>query len=425
MNHRSLAMKFDFPTSWRHGRGLSGKSGPIIKDLGCSKTLLLTDKLLVDLGVVKPVITSLEQSKLEYLLRDDVTEEPTVGFFEALVEDLDLEDFDSILAVGGGSVIDVAKGLAVIAQFGGRIRDYGGLDNIPESLTRKIIAVPTTSGTGSEISDGIVLIDEKVQSKFLVLSTRICPAVAITDPEITISMPPHITANSGVDALTHAIESYLSKDASIASELFSIRAIELIGSGLKRAYYHGEDIDAREAVQVGSTMAMIAGMNAHMGLCHAMVMPLCALYHIPHGQACGMVLPHVLAYNEDAHEIKVARIFKALGFMDAETDTPVSRAESTTTRKTGGLDFNAVGGKRQGREVPHLLKNNAVWKTQSYQRLNVLLDEVGISARLSDFGYSENHMQTIVQETFNSVQCQFNPRKTSEEDIIGIVKKMI
>ena len=388
MNQKSLAMKFDFPTSWHHGRGLSGKSGSVLRDLGCNRTLLLTDKLLVDLGVVKPVVTSLARSNLEYLVRDDVTQEPTVGFFETLVESLDLEDFDSILAVGGGSVIDVAKGLAVIAQFGGRIRDYGGLDKIPESLTRKIVAVPTTSGTGSEISDGIVLIDEKVQSKFLVLSTRLCPDVAITDPEITKSMPPNITANSGVDALTHAIESYLSKDASIVSERFSIRAIELIGSGLKRAYYDGDDIDAREVVQIGSTMAMIAGMNAHMGLCHAMVMPLCALYNIPHGQACGMVLPHVLGYNEDAHEIKVTHIFKALEFVDAEADKPVSRAES-------------------------------------YHRLNALLDEVGISARLSDFGYREDHMQTIVQETSNSVQCQFNPRKASEADIMGIVKKMI
>ena len=388
MNQRSLAMKFDFPTSWRHGRGLSGKSGSILRDLGCNKTLLLTDKLLFDLGVVKPVVTSLEQSNLEYLLCDDVTEEPTVGFFETLVKNLDLEEFDSILAVGGGSVIDVAKGLAVIAQFGGHIRDYGGVDKIPEPLTRKIIAVPTTSGTGSEISDGCVLIDEKIQSKFLVLSTRLCPAVAITDPEITKSMPPHITANSGVDALAHGIESYLSMDASVASELFSIRAIELIGRGLKRAYYHGEDIDARETVQIGSTMAMIAGMNAHMGLCHAMVMPLCALYHIPHGQACGMTLPHVLAYNEEANDEKITNIFRALEFVEAEADISVSRAES-------------------------------------YQRLNELLTEVGIMARLSDFGYSEDHMQTIVDETFNSVQCQFNPRKTSEEGIIGIVKKMI
>lgn len=381
-------MQFDFPTSWHHGRGLSGECGSILTELGCSKTLLVTDRQLVDLGVVNPVVSSLEKSNLEYLLCDDVTAEPTVDFFETLVGNFDLKEVDSILAVGGGSVIDVAKGLAVIAQFGGRIRDYGGRDKIPGPLTRKIITVPTTSGTGSEISDGVVLIDEKIQSKFLVLSPRLCPAVAITDPEMTKSMPPKITAISGVDALTHAIESYLSKDASVASELFSIRAIELIGSGLKRAYDNGEDIDAREVVQVGATMAMIAGMNAHMGLCHAMVMPLCALYRIPHGQACGMALPHVLGYNEGANEKKVANIFRALEFVDADDETPASR-------------------------------------TGAYQMLCSFLEEIAINARLSDFGYREDQMQTIVQETFNSVQCQFNPRKVSEEDIIGIVKKMI
>lgn len=387
MDRAFPGIKFDFPTSWRHGRGLAARCGAVIRDLGCRRTLLLTDRRLVDVGVVQPVVASLEQAGVEYLLRDDVTEEPTVRFFETLAENLDLEEFDSFLAVGGGSVIDVAKGLAVIARFGGHIRDYGGIDRIPGPLTRKIVAVPTTAGTGSEISDGSVLIDEKTQSKFLVLSTRICPAVAITDPEMTRTMPPDITANSGVDALTHAIESYLSRDASVASELFSIKAVELIGKGLKRAYDHGDDMDARETVQIGSTMAMIAGMNAHMGLCHAMIMPLCALYHIPHGQACGMVIPHVLAYNEGVRKTKVARIFRALEFIGAD-DTPV------------------------------LLK-------EAHRRLQELLDGVGVTARLRDFGFREEHMQTIVKETLNSVQCQFNPREPSGEEIAGIVKALV
>ncbi len=201
-------------------------------------------------------------------------------------------------------------------------------------------------------------------------------------------MPPEITANSGVDALTHGIESYLSKDANVATRLFSLKAIELISSGLKTAYHNGKIIDAREAVQIGSTMAMVAGMNAHMGLCHAMVMPLCALYHIPHGKACGMVIPHVLAYNAEVAEEKVVDIFKAMGMIEEEGK------DDTLNR------------------VP-------------YQMLDSMLEEVRISARLRDFGYVDNHMQIIVQETFNSVQCQFNPRKPSEEDIVRIVKKMI
>jgi alcohol dehydrogenase len=317
-----------------------------------------------------------------------VTIEPTVSLFDRIVEKLDLSRFDSVLAVGGGSVIDVAKALAVVAQFGGHIRDYAGFDKIPAPLDRKIIALPTTAGTGSEVSDGSVLIDEAVQTKFLVLSTWICPTLAITDPELTKSMPPKVTANSGVDALTHAIESYLSKDASVASELFSLRAVALISEGLKTAYSHGDDIDARETVQIGSTMAMVAGMNAHMGLCHAMIMPLCALYHMPHGQACGMVLPHVLAFNEEVARDKVADIFRVMGFMDKEAG------------------------------------ENAL-ESACYKKLEDFLGEMDITAKLRDFYYRDEHMQTIVQETFNSVQSQFNPRTPSEEDLIRIVKQII
>ena len=388
MSQKDFAMQFDFPTSWRHGRGLAAETGSILKDLGCKKTLLVTDRLLVDLGIVKGVVASLEDANNAYTLCDDVTIEPTVSLFETLVDKLDLQSFDSILAVGGGSVIDVAKALAVIAQFGGHIRDYAGFGRIPEPLERKVIAVPTTAGTGSEVSDGIVLIDEAKQTKFLVLSTWLCPTVAITDPVMTMSMPPKITANSGVDALTHAIESYLSRDASVVSEAFSLGAIKLISSGLQRAYENGKDLDARETVQIGSTMAMVAGMNAHMGLGHAMIMPLCALYHIPHGQACGMVLPHVLAFNEGVEKEKTADIFRAMGFLKERTDR-------------NGVD-------RSG-----------------YQGLDNLLEGVGIPAKLSDFGYQEDHMGTIIQETLNSVQCQFNPQTPSEEDIVNIVKQII
>jgi alcohol dehydrogenase class IV len=154
MIHNDLAMQFDFPTSWRHGRGLAAKSGRIVKDLGCKNTLLVTDSMLVKLEVVRPVIESLKTFNIDYTLCDDVTIEPTVTLFENLVDKFDLKKFDSVLAVGGGSVIDVAKALAIVAQFGGHIRDYSGLNKVPAPLERKIIAVPTTAGTGSEISVG-------------------------------------------------------------------------------------------------------------------------------------------------------------------------------------------------------------------------------------------------------------------------------
>lgn len=189
-------MRFDLPTSWRHGRGLAAQTGSVLRELGCSRALLVTDRELVDRGIAAPVTASLDTHAIEYAVCDEVATEPTVVLFESLAANWDLSEFDSVLAVGGGSVIDAAKGLAVVAQFGGHIRDYAGFDTVPAPLTRKIVAVPTTAGTGSEISDGSVWIDEARHTKFLVLSTRICPTVAITDPQITRSMPPRITANS-------------------------------------------------------------------------------------------------------------------------------------------------------------------------------------------------------------------------------------
>ncbi|UCE64203.1 MAG: iron-containing alcohol dehydrogenase, partial [Nitrospirota bacterium] len=316
------------------------------------------------------------------------TIEPTVSLFEDIVKKLDLKKFDSVIAVGGGSVIDVAKGLAVIAKCGGSIRDYAGFDKVPDYPDWKSIMIPTTAGTGSEISEGVVLIDEFIQSKILVLSLKICPTIALTDPEMTISMPPNITVNCGIDALVHAIESYTSIDANALTEPISLRAIELISQGLKPAYEHGDDLDAREAMQIGSTMAMVAGMNAHMGLCHSLAMPLCAIYHMPHGQACGMALAPVLEFNSVVVKEKVMNIFEVMGFMDKDA------GDDTLT-------------------------------SDCYEKIESFLKEIQISARLSDFGFKDEHMETIVKETMKAVQRQFNPRKPTEKDIAGIVKRMI
>lgn len=385
-------MRFDLPTSWRHGRGLASETGSVLRGLGCVRTLLVTDRMLVEKGVVAPVVASLDGAKIDYTVCREVTAEPTVALFERLVGDgggssllPHLREFDSMLAVGGGSVIDVAKALAVVAQFGGHIRDYAGFDKIPQPLSRKIVAVPTTAGTGSEVSDGSVWIDEARHTKFLVLSIRICPTVALTDPEMTVSMPPRITVTSGVDALTHAIESYVSVDAGAASEVFSLRAVELIAGGLERAFIRGDDLEARESMQLGATMAMIGGMNAHMGLGHAMVMPLCGLYHMPHGLACGMVLPHVLEFNAEVADAKVVRVLAAL-----ET----------------GTGEDARGPAR-------------------YRGLEDLLASVGMTGRLRDFGYQAEHKEIIVRETLNSVQYHFNPRTASEDELARLVERMV
>jgi alcohol dehydrogenase class IV len=195
---------------------------------------------------------------------------------------------------------------------------------------------------------------------------------------MTLSMPPQITARSGTDALVHATESYISKGAGPASELFALRAIELIGRNLAAVYQDGQDLDLREKMQIGATMAMTGAMNSKAGLCHALAMPLCALYHMPHGQAVGMALPVVLAYNAPVVGDKIDRIFQAMGFAD-----------------------------------------------DGFAQLDALLTRVGVSARLADFGFQESHLPTIVQETLNSAQRPPNPRDPTPEDIADIVRRML
>lgn len=374
---RSIAA-FDFPTSWRHGRGLAARAGEVLAQLGCRKPLVLSDQMLLSLGVVEPVLASLREAKIDYTVCDAVNYEPTVALFDGIVTQLDLKQFDAVLAVGGGSVLDVAKGLAVIGSFGGHIRDYAGFDKVPGVPPIKVVTVPTTSGTGSEISDGVVLIDEARDTKFLVISKKICPTAALTDPLMTVTMPPRVTAFSGTDALVHATESYISKGAGPATELFAIRAIELLSRNIAAACRNGQDLDLREKMQIGATMAMTAAMNSKLGLCHAMAMPLCALYHMPHGQAVGMTLPAVLAYNAPAAGAKIDAIFQAMGF-------------------SGG----------------------------GFEQLETLLTQIGVSARLGDMGFKESHMKTIVAETLGSAQRPTNPRDPSPEDVAAIVRRLV
>jgi alcohol dehydrogenase len=194
---------------------------------------------------------------------------------------------------------------------------------------------------------------------------------------MTKSMPPHVTACSGMDALVHAIESYISRGSNPVTELFAQRAIRLISKGLWPAYINGDDMEARENMQIGATMAMTAAMNSYLGLCHAMAMPLCALYNIPHGQVCGILLPHVLEYNSEVVKEKIDQVFSIAGIKD------------------------------------------------SYNDINKLLDSIGLSAKLKDFGYKENHLDTIIKETLRSAQCPTNPMIPTKNDIAEIVKKIV
>lgn len=378
-------INFYLPTHWLHGIGYAQKVGQVLKDRNASRPLVLTDTLLVKLGVLDPVLQALKDAGITYVVCDKVTAEPSVLAFDALVRELDLKQFDSIVAVGGGSVIDVAKGLAVVAKFGGSIRDYAGKDKMPASPDWINVTIPTTAGTGSEVSDGGVFIDAEYNTKFIMMSKRVCATVALTDPLMTVTGPPKITAYSGVDALVHASESYVSRYADETSRLFSRRAIELISRYLPVAYADGQNLEARNAMQIGSTMAMIAGSNVYCGLCHSLAMPLCGTYHMPHGQACGMSLPFVLKYNAVAATESVRGVLSAMGFWDA------------------------------------FLPEQAAFDA-GYQKVEEFLNSLGISTALSDFGFDEAHLVDIATSTLESIQCPPNPRTPTHAEIMELVK---
>jgi alcohol dehydrogenase class IV len=381
MSSRIDKMKFSFnlPTSWVHGIGLSSEIDSFLKDLGVKCPVIITDKRLVNVGVLEPIYNSLKKADINYTIIDEVTSEPTVKFFDLLSKKLKEMDFDSFIAVGGGSVMDVAKGLRIIAEFGGSIRDYAGLNKISGKIEYPLIAIPTTSGTGSEVSVGAVFIDEENKTKFAVVDVNNCPTLALTDPELTTTMPPSITAITGIDALVHAAESYVSRQANPVTEPIALQAINLIGNSIEKAVSNGNDIKARECMQLGSTLAMISASNAQLGLCHALGMPLCAIYGMPHGQAVGMVLPYVLELNKSTVPDKIKNIFSQLNYTDKE--------------------------------------NN-------FTKIEELINKMGIFSPLSKYGFNENQIPNIVKGTLNSFQTPNNPSEVTEQDVINIINKI-
>ena len=375
---------FSLPTHWLHGLDYARKAGELLRQKNVKHPLVLTDSLLVKLGTVAPVLESLAACGFAYDICDKFTAEPTVKHFDATAKELNLKKYDAVVAVGGGSVLDSAKALAVIAKFGGSVRDFAGRDKIPAAPDWVNISIPTTAGTGSEVSDGGVFIDEDRNSKFIMMSKKVSATVALTDPLMTVSMPPGVTAVSGSDALVHAVESYLSRYANPVSRLFSGRAVRLISSYLPVAYADGHNLEARNAMQVGSTMAMSAGCNVYLGLCHSIAMPLCGLYHMPHGQACGMCLPFVLKYNAATVPQQVKEVLTLMGLWD--TTLP----------------------------APEAFENG-------FALVEQFLNDIGIKTHLSPFGFNPNDVDAIAASTLNSLQCPPNPRTPTHNEIAELV----
>jgi len=294
------------------GCGAAEQVGEESEKLGRKRCLVVTDRALVKLGMLDGITRALERSGIGFTLFDGVLAEPTVEFVREGLEIYRENGCDFLLAVGGGSPIDTAKAIAIMATNPGSIEDYQGLGKIKQRGS-PVIAIPTTAGTGSEVTPFTIITDTKRDVKMLIGSPYLMPEIAIVDPLLTLSLPREITAATGIDALTHAIEAYVSRQAQPMSDIFALSAIELIGANLRRAWSDGSDIEAREKTMLGALQAGIAFGNSSVALVHGMARPIGACFHVPHGASNAALLGVVMDFSLEGNPARYADIARAMG----------------------------------------------------------------------------------------------------------------
>ena len=303
---------FRIPNAVITGSGSSKQVGDECKKLNLKKALIVTDRNQVRLGILDGVLESLQQSGVAYAVYDGVNMEPVVEYVQEGLEALRGNGCDCLLAVGGGSPMDTAKAISVMATNEGSIEDYMGLGKVPRK-GRPVIAVPTTAGTGSEVTPFTIITDTKRDVKMLIGSPFLMPEIAIVDPQLTVLLPPDITAATGIDALTHAIEAYVSVKAQPISDLFCLAAIELIAGNLQQAWADGKNLEARENTMMGALMGGIAFSNSSVALVHGMARPIGAYFHVRHGASNATLLGTVMEFSLEGNPTRYARIAEAMG----------------------------------------------------------------------------------------------------------------
>jgi len=302
---------FHMPPALIIGSGASGQVGEEARKMGEGMCLIVTDDVLLKLGVVGNIKQTLSQSGIAFAIYSGVSTEPTVEFVEEGLSIFRESGCHFILAIGGGSAIDAAKAISVMASNTGSIVDYQGINRI----TRRgvpLIAIPTTAGTGSEVTQAAIINDTKRDVKMLLMSPFLVPQEAIVDPLLTLSMPRSLTAATGIDALTHAIEAYVSVKAQPMSDIFALSAIELICGNLREAWSNGNNIEAREKMMLGALQAGIAFGNSSVALVHGMSRPIGACFHIPHGVSNAALLSVVTEFSLMGNPVRYAQVAKAM-----------------------------------------------------------------------------------------------------------------
>lgn len=380
-----MAYQFQTPTKIISGIGSTAEIIKELNDLHAKKVLLITDPGLVQAGVAQQVVEMLKQAAVEVEIFDAVEPDPSIQVATKAAEMAKNVKANVLIALGGGSAIDTAKSAALLVTNGGYLKDYAGVNKVVKPIL-PLIAVPTTAGTGSEVTIFAVMSDPEKQEKFTISSALIAPAVAVLDPLLTLKLPPSVTAFTGMDALTHAIEAFTSSIAQPPTDALALSAIKLVLKHLPVAVGRGDNIKARDGMLQASLLAGIAFNNAFLGLAHAIASPLGGHFHVPHGLANAVMLPYVMEYNLPTAVRRYAEIGCALG-LQAVGDTPRAVAEKTVAAITQ------------------------------------LARDINIPEKLSNIGAKEELLPLVARDALKSIQLKFNVRNASEKEILALLQK--
>ncbi|SIS13493.1 Alcohol dehydrogenase, class IV [Peribacillus simplex] len=342
------------------GTGSIAQIGEQAKKLNATKVIIITDKIIRQTGLLSKVTEPLAALGFKADIIDDVVPEPPFENLEQMVTHMEGKGYDLLIGVGGGSALDITKVLSVMLTNKGNVRDMVGIEKI-ENPGVPTILVPTTSGTGSEVTYNAIFTDTRDMVKKGIVSPYLLPKVAIVDAELTLTLPPAVTAATGMDALVHAVESYTAIRADELTDGIALQAIKLISRSLRKAVYNGKDLKAREDMAMGSLLAGISLGNAGVGAVHALAYPLGGKFKVPHGVANSLLLPFVMKYNAVADLEKFSEVAKAMG----------ENVEGLSLREAAD---------------------------RAVQALAQLSEDVGIPASLKDVGVTPSDIPALAEE---------------------------
>lgn len=389
MKGMEIVMKqfnYKIPQNVEFGLGSLKRLPEIAKESDSDHVFLISDHGLDEIGVVKKVQDILEDGGIKYTTYLEVTPNPTVAIVDEATAQYKECGATSIIALGGGSPIDVAKAVGVLVNYGGKITDYEGNHKVPGAIV-PMIAIPTTAGTGSEVTASCVITDESRKYKLSVFSYEILPKYAILDPELIMTAPASIAAACGIDAMIHALEAYLSRNATPFSDAMAEKALELIGRNIRPFVANRQDEEAACAMMAGCNFAGIAFAWARLGNVHAMSHPVSAFFGVAHGVANAILLPTVIEYNAIADQGRYEVIH----------------------------NYICEGNETANNFKPEML-------VEVIKKLNA---DLNIPKTLSEVGVKEEMILDMAKDAIKSANILANPRQTELNDLVTLYKKAL